>query len=509
MAENYKPAPGSATELEQFKKLQEMLPEQFRTVFADPGRVRTVVVVPSLTLAQGVLDKIDGAPHYEERLLCLLMLLKMPRTSVIYVTSNPIHPSIVDYYLHLLPGIPASHARKRLTLLSCHDDSSKPLSQKLIDRPRLLERIRRFAPDPAIAHITCFNSTALERTLAVRLGLPLYACDPALAHFGDKSNGREVMREAGVRLADGREHLRDEKDLCNALCELKSENPDMRRMVVKLNEGFSGEGNAMFSFDGCPSGGALLGWVRDELPGRLQYEAKAETWEGFRDKFRAMGGIAECFIEGEIKHSPTARIRIDPAGAVEPISTQDQVLGGPTQQIYLACRFPSAEGYRKDIQDQAVRICEGLRDRGVIGQVGVDFLCVNKGEQWDNYAIEANIRMGGATHPFWMLKFLTDGKYDEQSATYRTAFGEQRCYYASDNVQSDLYRGLTPDDLIDIAVENGIHFDGSTQKGVVFHLIGALSRFGKLGMVCIDDSLEAAEKSYFDTLKILDREGSR
>jgi hypothetical protein len=134
---------------------------------------------------------------------------------------------------------------------------------------------------------------------------------------------------------------------------------------------------------------------------------------------------------------------------------------------------------------------------------------VKKDDSWDNYAIEANVRMGGATHPFWMLKFLTDGRYDADSATFRTRFDETRCYYASDNVQSDLYRGLTPDDLVDIAVKNGIHFDGATQKGVVFHLIGALSRFGKLGMVCIDDTLEAAEQRYFDTLKILDREGVR
>jgi hypothetical protein len=42
---------------------------------------------------------------------------------------------------------------------------------------------------------------------------------------------------------------------------------------------------------------------------------------------------------------------------------------------------------------------------------------------------------------------------------------------------------LTPDDLIDIAVMNGLHFHSATQEGVAFHLLGALSEFGKLGLL--------------------------
>ena len=35
---------------------------------------------------------------------------------------------------------------------------------------------------------------------------------------------------------------------------------------MKLNEGFSGKGNAAFDFADAPSGTALPGWVRDRLP---------------------------------------------------------------------------------------------------------------------------------------------------------------------------------------------------------------------------------------------------
>jgi hypothetical protein len=44
---------------------------------------------------------------------------------------------------------------------------------------------------------------------------------------------------------------------------------------------------------------------------------------------------------------------------------------------------------------------------------------------------------------------------------------------------------------------------------VVFHLIGALSQYGKLGAVCIGDSHESARKFYDDTVAVLDREAER
>ena len=168
------PPPGSPAELRRFAALQQGLAPMFRRVFPDPMAAQTVVVVPSLTLDGGELAKLAGAPFYEERLLCLLMLLRLPRTRVVYVTSRPVDQAIVDYYLQLLPGVPIHHARRRLTLLSCHDGSPAPLTRKVLERPRLLARIRAAVPDPSSAHLTCFTVTPLERTLAVRLGLPLY-----------------------------------------------------------------------------------------------------------------------------------------------------------------------------------------------------------------------------------------------------------------------------------------------------------------------------------------------
>ena len=105
-----------------------------------------------------------------------------------------------------------------------------------------------------------------------------------------------------------------------------------------------------------------------------------------------------------------------------------------------------------------------------------------------------------------MLQFLTDGRYDTEKGEFLTPGGQPRCYYASDNLESERYRGLTPYDLVDIAVVNGLHFHAATGEGVAFHLISALSEFGKLGVVCIGETQERADALYRRTVEVLNRE---
>ncbi|MDH3770816.1 MAG: peptide ligase PGM1-related protein, partial [Nitrospirota bacterium] len=210
--------------------------------------------------------------------------------------------------------------------------------------------------------------------------------------------------------------------------------------------------------------------------------------------------------EGQGKRSPSAQYRIDPLGGLEVISTHDQVLGGTAEQVFLGCRFPADDGYRLEIQAEGLKAATLLRDAGVVGRFGVDFISVREDDGWRHYAIEINLRKGGTTHPFLMLQFLTDGAYDETTGLYHTPTGQARYYYASDNLQSACYRGLTPDDLIDIVVLNGLHFHGATQQGVVFHLVGALSEYGKVGLVCVGDSHQRSQRLYDETVAVLDRE---
>ena len=65
----------------------------------------SVVVVPSVTVSRGVATGSALTQAFEERLLFLLLLLRQPRLRMIYVTSAPINPRIIEYYLALLPGV--------------------------------------------------------------------------------------------------------------------------------------------------------------------------------------------------------------------------------------------------------------------------------------------------------------------------------------------------------------------------------------------------------------------
>ena len=282
----------------------------------------------------------------------------------------------------------------------------------------------------------------------------------------------------------------------------------MRRAVVKLNEGFSGEGNALFYFDGIEASSApdLENQIRAKLP-ELRFEAKGETWESFSTKYSEMGGIVEAFVEGENKRSPSCQCRVNAVGGAQAISTHDQVLGGPSGRVFLGCTFPADDAYRLDIQNAGMRVAEVLAAKGVLGRFATDFVSVPTADGgWKHYAIEVNLRKGGTTHPFLTLRFLTDGNYDMLTGEFYAQNARPKYYYASDTLQSDRYKGLSPDDLIDISVYHDLHFHANTERGVVFHLMGALSEFGKLGVVCIGDNPQQAQFLYKRTRSVLDEE---
>lgn len=499
------PAPGSAAEREAFLSLQQRLPGLFARLIADPLAARTVVVAPGLSLDPEVLAKVAGVRFYEERLLSLLMLLRLPNTRVVFLTSEPVAPVIVDYYLGLLPGIPSGHARRRLVLLSAHDASPVSLSRKLLERPRLLARVREAIGDPAMAHLSVFNASADEVSLAVALGIPMYACDPELRYWGGKSGSRRLFREAGVPLPDGAEDLADFEQAAEALEALLARQPSLSRVVLKLDQGFSGEGNAVLDLDPVArprTASALL----QALRARLEPEAEGMERADFEALFRRHRGIVEAWIEGQGKRSPSVQLRINPLGEIELISTHEQVMGGRRGQVFLGSRFPADPAYARQLHGYGLAIGEGLKRRGVLGRFSVDFISLPTEHGWQHQAIEINLRKGGTTLPYQMLQFLTDGHYCPDTACFRTPMGQPRCYHATDNLVNPAYRRFVPQDLIDIIVERRLHFDDTRQQGLVFNLIGALSEFGKLGMVAIADRPEAASALFRLARELLDQE---
>ncbi len=496
----------------QFRQLQAFLREYWYTVEDFDRSDGDILVIPSLSLDRRELLKIDGVHHYEERLLFSLIRLQNPRTRLIYVTSQPLHPSVIDYYLQLLPGIPFSHARDRLLLLSTYDSSHKPLTQKILERPRLIARLRQ-ALRPGKSFMICYNSSSWERDLSVQIGVPLYAADPRLQIWGTKSGSRQIFAQSGIPYPDGsNESLWNVEELIIAISQLWEQKPQIKRMVVKLNEGISGEANAILDLrpiQNIASPPEKPEGIRQQLQ-QMRFQAKSENWDNFSGRIPEIGAIVEEFVEGEEKRSPSVQGRITPNGEVEILSTHDQILGGPDGQIYLGCRFPADEAYRLQIQDLGLKVGRTLAEKGALERFGVDFIAVRQpgidGDSWEVQAIEINLRKGGTTHPFMTLKLLTNGRYDLSTGLFYSQQGREKYYTATDNLQKERYKGLLPNDLMDIIATHRLHFDSGTETGTVFHLMGCLSEFGKLGVTSIGDSPQQAQEIYNRLVKVLDGE---
>ncbi len=486
-----------------FDRIQSGMPEVWKRMrLNEPGE--SVVVVPSVTVDRVVARAGGLTQAMEERFLFLLLLLRQPRLRMIYVTSMPINPSIVEYYLALLPGVIPSHARARLSLVAVGDSSSRPLTEKLLERPRLLAQIGSLVPDRSRSHLVPYNTTGLERDLSIVLGIPMYGADPRLFPLGTKTGCRRVFAEAGVHHPAGFEDVRSAADVIQALSALRSQRPGIGEAMVKLNEGVSGAGNAVVDLRDLPPPGD--GPEAAELEKRLQQmglEAKDITVDAFMRKLQERAGIVEELITGEELRSPSVQLRITPLGEIELLSTHDQVLGGPSGQSYLGCTFPADPAYARAITEDALLVGRVLATKGVLGRFALDFVVVRRGRTWTPYAIEVNLRKGGTTHPFLTLQFLTDGRYHPDTALFLTPAGRERHLVATDHLEDPSLRGLRVDDLFDLVARSGIHFDQARQTGVVFHMISCITELGRVGMTAVGDSPASAQAVYDRAERVL------
>jgi len=490
----------------EFDALQRKLVPLWASIQSFTQDPQTIVVVPSISLDAGINGVRQQA--LEERFLFLLLLLRQPRARLIYVTSQAIHQEVIEYYLDLLPGVFAGHARKRLFLVSPLDGSSQPLTDKLLARPRLIEHIRSLIINPDRAHLVPYNTTEAERELAIRLGIPMYGADPKCFHLGTKSGARRIFAEEGVPHPLGVEDLLSEDSLVNAIVDMRRRRPAMRKVVIKLNEGVSGWGNANVDLAGLPPPGdpAERPAILDRLKA-MQFESTDMTYGQYIAKLGQEGGIVEELISGREFRSPSAQLRVTPLGDVEALSTHDQMLGGPSGQVYLGCRFPASPEYAAAIMREALKVGHRLKKEGVLGRFALDFVTVlNDRAEWEVYAIEINLRKGGTTHPFLTLQFLTDGSYDPEAGVFRTPRGEPKHFVASDHVHSPHYRVFTHHDLFDLVARHGLHFDQSRQTGVVLHMVNGVGEQGALGLTAVGNSREEAEALYQKMVEALDAE---
>jgi len=178
------------------------------------------------------------------------------------------------------------------------------------------------------------------------------------------------------------------------------------------------------------------------------------------------------------------------------------VMGVAHGEGALGCRSPARPEYRLDIQEAARRAGEVLAAEGVLGAFGIDFVLLPDADRFDVRLSEINLRMGGTTHPFWMARLVTGGAYNPATGEL-VAGGRNKSYVATDNLKDYSLVGAAPADAIAEIERRGLAFDPSTGTGATLHLLGALPRYGKMGVTCIGDSAADADALYDEVSAVL------
>ena len=480
-------------------EVQDELAARWDEIGLEGTSERHLVVLPSMTidiprplLARAALKLLT----LEQRLICMLPLLLQPGTSLVYLTSAAVSPMVADYWFGLVPGLDTGEARRRLTLLSADDPSPRPLAAKLLERAELLSRIRDLIPDPERAYMLPFHTNELDHQVAAPVGIPVYGVRPDLAQrFGSKSGARAVFADCGVPHPAGVSGVRSVDDVVAAIRSLQVDGRQAVDMVLKRDTGGGGHANAILRTAHVGTDAELHYCVR-----ALRPDDRHTAPELFLSLLEQVGGVVEELITGPDVRSPSAQLRISPAGEVEVLATHDQILAGATKQSYAGCRFPAYSEYAGDIAHQAVKVGRSLARSGVVGHVGIDFV-VRRQCAWEIFAVEINPRMTGTLHHAYTLRLLTGGRYDPQDGLFRTLGGVPRCYVGLDEVA--VPRGIGLEQLLDRARSGDVAWDPVRQTGVVFQTVSGLAVSGKVGVTAIDSSPEEAQALLARTVRLL------
>ena len=473
---------GNGTLATSFDDLQrDRLIEAWRADLPESTVPRVMIGLPSYAIDRTIYEHYgDRVPPMENRYLYLLLRAQNPAIRVVYLSSLPVRPEILEGYLALVDPGSRAGVLERARVVSPEDISRRPLAEKLLDRGDLIDELRALIGDgPAL--VEPWNVSEVEAALAVALGAPLYGSHPRYRHLATKSNGRRLLREAGVPVPDGCEDVRSVADVARAIAGLQSRRPGLRAVVVKLDDSVAGDGNVVVPLSALPavreSGGAATGETEAALDRLLP------DWY---QRVLTAGGVVEERIEGDDFRSPSAQATITPAGDVEVLATHEQRLGGPNGQVFEGCTFPADGAYAPLLGDYVARVGRRLAAGGAIGRFSVDFVaCRGPLGTWQLYGLEINLRKGGTTHPFGVTRLLTGGRYEAATATFWSGSRRPTCYGATDNLVDEGWVGRPASEVRALIDGAGLGFDPSTGTGVVPHLLDCLAVDGRMGYTAI------------------------
>lgn len=461
-----------------FATLQARLPEAWAANRTGSMVPHVIVALPSFSVSESVLAHYASRiPSLEHRfLLAALMLPRIPGCEMVYLTSRNPEEEVLDYYAALcFPDDPGGF-RRRIKIVVVPDLSARSITDKLLEHPDLIAEVKRFVGD-RLAMIEPWNVTEPEVELAIRLGIPINGTTPALWPLGFKSNGRRLFERAGVPVPLGRGDVHNVGEVAAAIDDIRDRHPHAAGVVVKHDNSGAGVGNHVVALRD-PDG--VLRSI-DEI------ERELTEFPAWYVNDLSAGGVVEELISGEGFSSPSVQVDITPGGKVVVLSTHEQVLGGDTGQIYMGCTFPAIKDYAAEIVRHGNAVGQELAAAGAVGRFSVDFVAVKDAGNWSVCALEINLRKGGTTHPYTVLRHLVPGRYDSEKG-WLAEDGAARYYRSTDNLVDPAWRGLPPGEVIAAIDAAGLRFDRTSATGVVLHMLSCLSVDGRMGFTAIGAS---------------------
>jgi hypothetical protein len=466
-----------------FDALQrDKLPPAWRADLPDSTIPHVLVALPSFALDRTVYDHYgDRVPALENRYLYALLRAREPGTEVVYLSSLAVPDAIRDGYLSLLLPDERSGVIERSRLVSADDPSWRPLAEKLLDRGDLIDRLRSHVNDrPAI--LEPWNVGPAEEALSVALDIPANGTGTSRRHLATKSNGRRVLRAAGVAIPEGTEDITSPADVVAAIRRLVQLRPSVREVVVKLDDSVAGDGNVRLR----------VSTVTDTEDRRATDAVRRLLPPWYLDTLR-QGGVVEELIEGDQFRSPSEKAAIAPDGKVTVLGTHEQRLGGANGQVFEGATFPADPEYAAMLGRHAHEVGVQLARYGAVGRFAVDFVATQRASgAWNLYGLEINLRKGGTTHTLGLLRLLRGGRYHVEQGQYVDANGRPVCYAATDNLVHASWVGRSPIDVRQRVSDAGLHYNRGIGTGVVLHLLDCLKVDGRLGYTALADHAEDA-----------------
>jgi len=439
---------------------------------------RVAIHLNSLSITPEQRLRMHGLPVRQNAQMTRLVNLAEPNLDVVYVSPFRLSEDLEGYFLKLLQVGGVEDASDHYRVVHPEEHTSFPphlsLAELVWYSPTTLRRIRSFVKGRP-AYIVPGQMGDVERELAVYLGIPILGPSPETsAMLGTKSGALRLFTAAEMNTAPGvilpprrappvmmplppaatalpsspsdlttaaiLKRLDSSSDVTLAclLAGLMAEQPDTPRFIFKLDNEMGGRGHAYVDVGSLPETEDVLEPLRNDvkderklvvalerltmmieriLPSRVTLCSPATypSWSAFEAAAIEYGCVIEPCPE-MVTGSPSANIFIAPNGAVEVVSTHEQIFC-PAYR-FIGASFPQSSVPHGALSAASRAIGEQLAQVGVFGHVGIDYVALRSDRVLRLWAVDLNLRITSTQSSFELFNFVTGGTFDPETGVY-------------------------------------------------------------------------------------------